>query len=229
MECLDSALVWTRGLEKSYGPTAALHGVTVGVGEREILAVTGPYGSGKSTLLHCLAAILAPDAGEVWYGGTPVHTLTERARSKLRREHFGLISQGAHLVPELSAEENVALPLLLSGARRSGALGAAREWLERLEATHCSRLRPGSLSAVETRCVAAARALVGRPEVLFADEPTATLDTAQAEHHMRMLTSVVRSQSIALVVVTKDARLGSHADRVLGARDGGLEPVEVPA
>ncbi|MGH3329534.1 MAG: ABC transporter ATP-binding protein [Streptomycetales bacterium] len=229
MECLDNALVWARDLEKSYGRTTALHGVTVGAGEREVLAVTGPHGSGKSTLLHCLAAIVAADAGEVWYGGTPVHTLAERARRALRREHFGLILQGTRLVPELSAEENVALPLLLRGVRRGSALADAREWLERLEATHCSRRLPGSLSAVESQCVAAARALAGRPAVLFAEEPTATLDTAEAEHHMRMLTSVVRSQSIALVVTTEDARLGSHADRVLAARDGRLEPARVPA
>ena len=127
-----SAIIEARGVVKSFGQTPALRGATIAVGPGEIVAVMGPSGSGKSTLLHCLAGILTPDEGEVWFAGQRLDTLTETQRSELRRDKFGFVFQSGQLVPELTAEENVALPLLLGGTRRAAALAEARAWFGRL-------------------------------------------------------------------------------------------------
>src|ERR1700729_3055130 len=125
-------IIEARSLEKSFGETPALRGASLTVRPGEILAVMGPSGSGKSTLLHCLAGILTPDQGEVWFAGQRLDTLGETQRSELRRDKFGFVFQSGQLVPELIAEENVALPLLLAGTRRAAALAEARAGLGRL-------------------------------------------------------------------------------------------------
>src|ERR1700722_19868069 len=124
-------IIEARGVAKSFGQTPALRGATVSGAQGEILAVMGPSGSGKSTLLHCLAGILVPDEGEVWLAGSRLDTRSEAERSVLRRDRFGFVFQSGQLVPELTAEENVALPLLWSGTRRGPALAQARHWLRR--------------------------------------------------------------------------------------------------
>src|SRR6266513_3136956 len=121
-------IIEARDLEKSVGPTPALRGASLGVRPGEIVAVMGPSGSGKSTLLHCLAGILVPEQGQVWFGGQRLDTLGDDLRSALRRDRFGFVFQSGQLVPELTAEENVAQPLLLARARRSSALREARAW-----------------------------------------------------------------------------------------------------
>src|ERR1700760_2892126 len=121
-------IVEARNLFLSFGETPALRGASLGVRPGEIVAVTGPSGSGKSTLLHCLAGILVPDEGQVWHGGQRLDVLSDERRSALRRDRFGFVFQSGQLVPELTAEENVALPLLLSGTRRGRAMTAARTW-----------------------------------------------------------------------------------------------------
>ena len=171
-----SAIIEARGVEKSFGPTPALRGATITVRQGEILAVMGPSGSGKSTLLHCLAGILTPDEGEVWFAGQRLDTLSEDRRSELRRDRFGFVFQSGQLVPELTAEENVALPLLLGGTRRTQALAEARPWFGRLGLDGLGHRRSGELSGGQAQRVALARGLVGGPEVLFADEPTGSLD-----------------------------------------------------
>jgi ABC-type lipoprotein export system ATPase subunit len=130
-----TTIIEARGIVKSFGQTPALRGATIEAGRGEVLAVMGPSGSGKSTLLHCLAGILAPDEGEVWFGGQRLDTLGEPRRSELRRDRFGFVFQSGQLVPELTAVENVALPLLLSGTRRTPALTEARTWFGRLGLT----------------------------------------------------------------------------------------------
>jgi len=209
-----------RGVVKSFGQTPALRGATIAVARGEILAVMGPSGSGKSTLLHCLAGILAPDEGEVWFDGSRLDTLPEAKRSDLRRDRFGFVFQFGQLVPELTAEENVALPLLLSGVRRGQALAEARPWFGRLGLDGLEGRRSGELSGGQAQRVALARGLVARPEVLFADEPTGSLDSMSGELVMRLLTAAVREQGTTVILVTHEARVAAYAGREVVVRDG---------
>jgi putative ABC transport system ATP-binding protein len=209
-----------RGLVLSFGETPALRGASLRVRRGEIVAVMGPSGSGKSTLLHCLAGILVPDAGEVWYGGQRLDTVSDDRRSALRRDQFGFVFQYGQLVPELTAEENVALPLLLSGARRGPAMAAARKWFGTLALDGLERRRSGELSGGQAQRVALARGLVSGPEVLFADEPTGSLDSVSGELVMNLLTAAVREQGTTVILVTHDARVAAYADREVVVRDG---------
>jgi putative ABC transport system ATP-binding protein len=213
-------LVEARNVVRSFGQTPALRGATVSVAAGEIVAVMGPSGSGKSTLLHCLAGILVPDSGEVWFDGRRVDTRGEAERSTLRRDRFGFVFQFGQLVPELTAEENVALPLLLGGVRRARALAEARPWFGRLGLDGLQGRRSGELSGGEGQRVALARGLVARPEVLFADEPTGSLDSLTGEHVMDLLVSAAREQGTTVVLVTHEARVAAYADREVIVRDG---------
>ena len=172
---------------RSFGETPALRGANLSVRRGEIVAVMGPSGSGKSTLLHCLAGILVPDAGEVRFDGQRIDTMRESERSRLRRDRFGFVFQFGQLVPELTAEENVALPLLLGGCQRADALRIARSWFERLGLEGMERHRTGEMSGGQSQRVALARGLVAQPDVLFADEPTGSLDSLSGELVMGLL------------------------------------------
>ena len=181
-------IVEASNLVLSFGETPALRRASLSVNRGEIVAVMGPSGSGKSTLLHCLAGILVPDAGEVHFDGQRLDTMRETERSRLRRDRFGFVFQFGQLVPELTAEENVALPLLLGGTRREGALKEARSWFERLDLEGMERHRAGEMSGGQSQRVALARGLVAHPDVLFADEPTGSLDSLSGELVMGLLT-----------------------------------------
>jgi putative ABC transport system ATP-binding protein len=213
-------LVEARDVQLSFGPTPALRGATVAVQAGEILAVMGPSGSGKSTLLHCLAGILVPDGGEVWFDGRRVDVLPEAERSALRRDRFGFVFQFGQLVPELTAEENVALPLMLSGVRRRAALARTGAWFDRLDIAGLQHRRSGELSGGEAQRVALARGLVAGPELLFADEPTGALDSLTGEHVMDLLVSAAREEGTTVVLVTHEARVAAYADREIVVRDG---------
>ena len=213
-------IIEARDVVLSFGPTPALRGAGVSVAGGEILAVMGPSGSGQSTLLHCLAGILVPDSGDIHFAGRRVDTLGETERSTLRRDRFGFVFQFGQLVPELTAAENVALPLLLRGARRAAALREARTWFGRLGLDGLERRRSGELSGGQAQRVALARALVARPEVLFADEPTGALDSLTGEDVMNLLVSVVREQGTTVILVTHEPRVAAYADREVIVRDG---------
>jgi putative ABC transport system ATP-binding protein len=220
-----AAILEARSLELSFGPTPALRGADLVVDRGELVAIMGPSGSGKTTLLHCLAGILVPDAGEVWFDatgkdGVRVDTLGETERSALRRDRFGFVFQFGQLVPELTAEENVALPLLLSGVKRGPALDAARSWFERLELDGLEHRRSGELSGGQAQRVALARGLVAQPPVLFADEPTGALDSLTGEKVMDLLSVAAREQGTTVVLVTHEARVAAYADRLVLVRDG---------
>ncbi|MCX4766471.1 ABC transporter ATP-binding protein [Streptomyces sp. NBC_01275] len=208
------------GLVKKYGATTALAGVDVEVGERDSLAVMGPSGSGKSTLLHTLAGIVRPDGGQVLLRGVRMDDLGENKLSALRRKRFGFVFQSGQLLPELPAEENVALPLMLEGASRKAAVQRARRWFAPLGLDGLEQRRPGQLSGGQAQRVAIARALVVEPDVVFADEPTGALDQRTSAEVVRLLTSVTRAQGAALVMVTHDADVAAHCDRILQVRDG---------
>ena len=156
-------IVEARDLVKSFGETPALRGASLAVRRGEIVAVMGPSGSGKSTLLHCLAGILVPEQGEVWFDGQRLDALSDDRRSALRRDRFGFVFQSGQLVPELTAEQNVALPLLLSGARRGPAMTAARRWFGTLGLDGLEGRRSGELSGGQAQRVALARGLVAGP------------------------------------------------------------------
>lgn len=209
-----------RSLVKSYGSSHALRGVSVELRRGEILAVTGPSGSGKSTLLLCLAGVLRPDAGEVRFAGRRIDGEGESARAALRRREFGVLFQFGQLVAEMTAAENVALPLLLGGARRRAAQAAARGWLARFGVEELADKLPGELSGGQSQRTALARALVTEPAVLFADEPTGALDTLAGEAVMGELTRIARDAGTAVLLVTHDARVASYSDREIVVRDG---------
>jgi putative ABC transport system ATP-binding protein len=204
----------------SFGPTPALRGATLAVERGEIFAIMGPSGSGKSTLLHCLAGILIPDSGEAHFAGRRIDTLGEAERSALRRDRFGFVFQFGQLVPELSAEENVALPLLLAGKSRAEALEQARPWFGQLELDGLEGRRSGELSGGQQQRVALARGLAAQPEVLFADEPTGSLDSLTGERVMDLLTAAARERGVTVVLVTHEARVAAYADREVIVRDG---------
>ncbi|MEG3634553.1 ABC transporter ATP-binding protein [Micromonospora palythoicola] len=216
-------LLQARGLVKSYGPTPALRGITLDIDEGEIVAVTGPSGCGKSTLLHCLAGILRPDAGEVNWRGHRLDTWSEAARSRLRRTEFGVLFQFGQLVAELTAAENVALPLLLAGTGRRAARTAALTWLARLGVAECADVRPGEMSGGQQQRCATARALVTEPRVLFADEPTGALDTLAGEQVLTQLVRLAREQHTSVVLVTHEPRIAAYADREVALRDGVID------
>jgi len=214
-----------RGLVKRFGPTTALAGVDVTLRPGESLSVMGPSGSGKSTLLHCLAGILQPDAGSVVLqpsSGPPLDlgSLGERRRSLVRRQHFGFVFQFGQLLSELTALENVALPSMLLGATRADAELTASGWLGRLGLDGMGDRRPGELSGGQAQRVAVARALVTKPAVVFADEPTGALDQATGYDVMRLLTETTRAAGASLVVVTHDADVAAWCERRITVRDG---------
>ncbi|WP_328292171.1 ABC transporter ATP-binding protein [Kineococcus sp. NBC_00420] len=212
-----------QGLVKSYRNTPALRGVDFAARQGEVVAITGPSGSGKSTLLHCLAGIEVPDAGSVALGGRRIDDAGEGKRSRLRRSRFGVLFQFGHLVAELTAAENVAMPLLLSGVRRRSAIATATDWLARFDVAELAGRRPGELSGGQAQRVAAARSLVTRPDVLFADEPTGALDSLAGEQVMIQVTRAVREVGTTVLLVTHDARIAAYADREVVVRDGLIE------
>jgi len=214
------ALLSAREVHKSFGQTTALAGADLSVSAGEILAIMGPSGSGKSTLLYCMAGILIPDRGETWFAGRRIDQLNDSARTELRRRSFGFVFQFGQLVPELTAEENVALPLLLDGRRRAGAVKVARDWLGRLGLDGLGERRSGELSGGQAQRVALARGLVTEPQVLFADEPTGSLDSLTGEHVMGLLVDTARSGGTTVVLVTHEPRVAAYADREVIVRDG---------
>ena len=213
-------IIEARDVVLSFGETPALRGASLAAERGEILAIMGPSGSGKTTLLHCLAGILVPASGEIRFDGQRVDTLNEARRSTLRRERFGFVFQFGQLIPELTAEENVAMPLLLAGVRRAPALARARPWFERLDIAGLEGRRSGELSGGQAQRVALARAMVGEPEVLFADEPTGSLDSLTGEQVMNLLVASAQEQGTTVVLVTHEARVAAYADRDVTVRDG---------
>ncbi|MGW6547703.1 ABC transporter ATP-binding protein [Streptomyces massasporeus] len=217
----DNDVLWARALHFQHEDgSPALCGVSLGVREGEILALSGPRGSGKTTLLRCLSGLVPVRRGEVWFNSVPVHTMGPLTRERLRRDRFGWIDPAPSLVPELNAWENAALPLMLRGTSRRRAKTAALEWLERLDIGESARKRPHQLVQAERQRVCIARALAPAPSVLFADEPTAPLHRADRTHVLRTLTTAARSHRITVVLATHDAETAALADRTVSLLDG---------
>jgi putative ABC transport system ATP-binding protein len=226
----EGTVIEAQDLVLSFGETPALRQASLAVRRGEIVAVMGPSGSGKSTLLHCLAGILVPSSGQVLFDGRRIDTLREEERSRLRRDRFGFVFQFGQLVPELTAAENVALPLLLGGMRRHPALDQARRWFPRLGLEGLEDHRAGEMSGGQAQRVALARGIVAGPDVLFADEPTGSLDSLTGELVMNLMTGVAREEGITVLLVTHEPRVAAYADREVIVRDGRVGgPVTVGA
>ncbi|MFJ3490817.1 ABC transporter ATP-binding protein [Leifsonia aquatica] len=212
------------GLTKTYGSAAALAGVDVAIAPGESVAIMGASGSGKTTLLHCLAGIVRPDTGSVVlataHGPVEVTALGEAERSRLRREAFGFVFQQGLLLPELTAVENVALPLMLAGAPRAAAEQDAATWLAALGLAGMEQRRIGQLSGGQAQRVAIARAQVGGASVVFADEPTGALDSRTSAEVMDALIASTTGRGRSLVVVTHDDGVAARCSRVLRLADG---------
>jgi putative ABC transport system ATP-binding protein len=211
-------------LTKNYGRTTVLHQASLEVDRGESVAVMGPSGSGKSTLLYCLSGVLTPDRGDVFFGGARVNELSDARRAELRRSAFGFVFQFPGLLPELLADENVALPLMLAGVSRRDAVSRAQELFPALGLDGLERRRPGELSGGQAQRVAIARALIHEPAVVFADEPTGALDTQTGDDVMSLLVSTVRDRQAALVLVTHDERVANRCDRITLVVDGRTAP-----
>lgn len=209
-----------RNIKKSFGQTQALRGVSVDVVPGEVLAIMGPSGSGKSTLLHCLAVILGVDAGEIVFDRQQINQFNDSQRSILRRTAFGFIFQFGQLVPELTALDNVALPLLLNGKPRKKAYSDAQSWLDRVDLTSKGNNLPGELSGGEAQRVAVARAMILSPKVLFADEPTGSLDSLNSQLVMELFIRFAKTQGTSVVLVTHEPTIAAYADREVIVRDG---------
>ena len=193
----------------------------VGAGER--VAIVGRSGSGKSTLLHLLAGLDEADAGVVAVVGENMTPASNEARTALRRQYMGFVYQQHHLLPEFTALENVALPLRLNGASQQDAQSRSGDLLERVGLGHRLSHIPSELSGGERQRVAVARALIHGPKLVLADEPTGNLDANSAAELMTLMVELSESRSVAFLVVTHDATILHHFDRVLTLNDGGLE------
>jgi putative ABC transport system ATP-binding protein len=221
-ESLDSVVVAARDIERRYGEGAtavhALRGVSLDVTRGQLVAVMGPSGSGKSTLMHVLAGLDKPTSGTVTIAGTEITALDDTQMTRLRREHIGFVFQFFNLLPMLTAEENVLLPLSIAGERPD------RDWLEQLlTKTGLSERRshrPSELSGGQQQRVAIARALVTKPTILFADEPTGNLDSKTGGEILELLRDSARDYNQTIVMVTHEARAASIADRIMFLADG---------
>ncbi|MGN6425248.1 MAG: ABC transporter ATP-binding protein [Leifsonia sp.] len=216
--------LWASALHKTYGSAIALAGVDFRVAPAESVAIMGASGSGKTTLLHCLAGIVRPDAGTVGLasaaGPIEVTALGESERSRLRREAFGFVFQQGLLLPELTAIENVALPLMLSGIPRQAAEQNAAAWLAALGLAGFEQRRIGQLSGGQAQRVAIARAQVTGAAVVFADEPTGALDSHTSTEVMDALIASTTGRGRSLVVVTHDEDVAARCSRVVRLADG---------
>lgn len=184
------------------------------------MAITGQSGSGKSSLLYCLAGVLPVARGEVRFEGRSLGDLDDEELSELRRERFGFVFQYGELLPELTVEENTALPLRLAGQRKKEALTAAGEVLGRLGLADLRERRPSQVSGGQSQRIAVARALVHRPAVVFADEPTGSLDSANAAAVLDEFLTLARSQGTAVLLVTHDSQVAARADNRYTMCDG---------
>ncbi len=229
----DGSGICAMGLTKQYqrGQTTvpALTGIDLVLPRGSQVAVMGPSGSGKTTLLQCVAGVLRPTSGSIVIEGTQIVGMPERQLSRLRLEHFGFVFQDGQLLPELSNEENVALPLMLARTARRAAVDRARQVLGWMGLDGLGAYRPGQLSGGQVQRVAIARALVASPQVVFADEPTGALDQTTGHEVMDILTSACRASGATLVLVTHDPGVAGWFPTTIHMRDGNIVEDEASA
>jgi putative ABC transport system ATP-binding protein len=229
----ETSLVEARELSRSYrlgeGLVPAVRGVTLAIRPGEFVALRGPSGSGKTTLLNLLGLLDRPDAGEIRVVGRDGESLSENERSDLRRDRFGFIFQTFNLIPVLTAEENVSYPLALAGVEAGARRTRALELLGAVGLPEKASVRPDLLSGGQRQRVAIARALANRPAIVFADEPTASLDSRTAEGILDLMREFNASSGVAFLFATHDARVVEQARRVVSLHDGEIESDEAKA
>ncbi|MFD9108633.1 ABC transporter ATP-binding protein [Streptomyces bottropensis] len=213
-------MLFAKGVDLLYGATPAVRNAEITLSRGEVVAITGQSGSGKSSLLYCLAGVLPVARGEVRFEGRSLADLDDEELSELRRERFGFVFQYGELLPELTVEENTALPLRLAGQRKKEAHATAGEVLGRLGLAELRERRPSQISGGQSQRIAVARALVHRPAVVFADEPTGSLDSSNATAVLDEFLNLARSQGTAVVLVTHDSEVAARADSRYTMRDG---------
>lgn len=228
IECSDVVRAYTRGGSRGLfsnqtkaTTVTAVDAVSLTIDRGEFVGIAGPSGSGKSTLLHLLAALETPDSGQVMISGTDTTALSERGRTRLRRDHVGIVFQRFHLLPSLTATQNVALPLIEHGVGKGDRRAKAQRLLEDVGLDDRLTHRPATLSGGEQQRVAVARALAGDPEVVIADEPTGELDSVASESVLDLLADVAAEH--AVVVASHDPAAIDRMDRVIRLRDGTRE------
>lgn len=222
---MSELILQCQGLAKTYQglDTSVLTGVDLQLAAGDHVAIVGASGSGKSTLLHLLGGLDAPTQGEVAWLGKPLASLSERDKSAMRNQYLGFVYQFHHLLPEFSALENVAMPLLIRRMPRVEALAQAEHYLSLVGLSHRLEHTPGELSGGERQRAALARALVTQPRCILADEPTGNLDRQTAEQVFELLLHIQSQQGTALVVVTHDLALAARMHRQYRLQDGTLQ------
>ena len=213
-------MIEVRDIVKRFGSLEVLHGVSLDISDGEIVSIVGASGAGKSTLLQIIGSLLEADSGEVIIDGVKLSTLSEDKLSDFRNRHIGFIFQSYHLLPEFTAVENVMMPMLIAGGKRSDAEVRARELLEMVGMSHRVEHKPEALSGGEQQRVAIARALINRPSVVLADEPTGNLDTATRDEIQRLFVELRNRTGQTFVIVTHDVALAESSDRTIRMSDG---------
>lgn len=213
-------MIKLHNITKSYGPLTVLHNVSLTLPESEIMAIVGPSGAGKTTLLQIAGTLDHPDSGKVIYDGTDLFSLSDRKLSAFRNLHIGFVFQFHQLLPEFSALENVAMPALIAGCRKSDAFSKSKELLEKLGLSDRLDHKPSQLSGGEKQRTAIARALVNNPRLVFADEPTGSLDSRNRKEIQDIFIRLREEMGQGFVIVTHDREMADIADRVVEMADG---------
>src|ERR1700726_4523256 len=220
LQCDDLGKVFRSGAQE----IAPIDGLNFSIGRGEMISIVGPSGTGKSTLLHVLAALDTPTSGTVYFGGNSLRSLSEAELAEYRNRAVGFVWQRHHLLPDFTAAENVAMPMLVRGEGLGQALRAAEEWLGEVGLADRAAQRAGELSGGEQQRVAIARALVNRPALLLADEPTGDLDERSAENVFELMTRLHRSHHLTSILATHNLSLARRTDRILVLDHGKLVP-----
>lgn len=217
-------MIELKDIRKSFGSLSVLNGVSAVIERGEVVSIVGPSGAGKTTLLQIAGTLDRPDGGSVVYDGVDVAGLSERRLAEFRNRRIGFVFQFHQLLPEFTALENVMIPALIGGRDKGEAARRAAELLEFLNLTERAGHKPSELSGGEKQRVAVARALINKPDVVFADEPSGSLDTQNKEELHRLFFDLRREMGQTFVIVTHDESLAGMCDRVLKMRDGRILP-----
>ena len=218
-------MLYISAIRKGFGGRAVLNAVSLRVEAGEYVAIVGESGSGKSTLLNIIAGLESPDAGEVVFDGVSINTQSDDARTLLRRDNFGFVFQAFHILPHLTVQQNVGLPLLLRGAEQDEIQSKAKELIAAVGMAGRENSMPRELSGGELQRVAIARALVGTPKLVLADEPTGNLDQENARQVLELLREQVTGNGAAGILVTHSEAAAATCDRRYRLTSGGLAPL----